>query len=149
MLTVLLSTRHPEKGFLGSLSKDFAQLITLLSIIFQSGVKEAFLTFFVCQSRFNYISVSLLLIICSIFLNLWPRSTWSCFSQALTGRRASCLMLTPCSFQTLQKLLVPPFVRLNAETNAAKLKEKRERCEDVIMSEKGDRGMIRDRLKEV
>lgn len=33
--------------------------------------------------------------------------------------------------------------------NAAKLKEKRERFEDVIMSEKGDRGMIRDRLKEV
>lgn len=43
VLTVLLLTQHPQTGFLGSLSKDFARPITLLSIIFQSGMKEAFL----------------------------------------------------------------------------------------------------------
>lgn len=43
-LAALLSTRHPKTGFLGSLSKDFAQLITLQSIIFQSGLKETFLS---------------------------------------------------------------------------------------------------------
>lgn len=43
ILTVLLLTQHPQTGFLGSLSKDFARPITLLSIIFQSGMKEAFL----------------------------------------------------------------------------------------------------------
>lgn len=41
---VLLSTRHPQTGFQGSLSKDFARLITLLSIIFHLGMKEAFLS---------------------------------------------------------------------------------------------------------